>query len=257
MSPQELDRLLSIVQRQLEPAERFLTMFGAALAPPIWYQSEHGHVGFRYTSPDARHFCLLKGSRAVSGINACIQLARGGYTQEIGVIVRTVVECTSLIEWIKLKANANGTLRSDPQRRYVRVYFEDYRRDGSGLALNLRERQKVVHDEVGDWLDKRAHEIGIKIGDKASGDRLSNIYMVNSNYVHARYPEVMDMFGGRPGSYHLRGMGGTPKDDENAEIIQTYAVTVDQSIAGIAQHFQPAFLQTDPAMNLWSRRGVA
>lgn len=233
----------------LGSAERFLGLFAAHLGPPIWYRSVGTHMGFRYTAPDARHFCLLKGVRAVSGMNACINLAIGGYTQEIGVIIRTIVECTSLIDWVKLEASPDGSLRSDPQRTYVKTYFEDYRRDRTGESLNLAVRQKDIHQDVGAWLDEGAERVGVESSSTAR--LMSNIYLANSSYVHARYPEVMDLFGGLPGVFHLHGMRGTPKDTENAEIIATYATTVDQAIAGIARHFAPPFLEGDAMFNAW------
>ncbi len=58
----------------------------------------------------------------------------------------------------------------------------------------------------------------------------SKTYLTNSNYVHSRYPEVMDMFGGREPRFHLRGMRGTPKDFESVEILETYAVTVSLAL---------------------------
>jgi hypothetical protein len=61
----------------------------------------------------------------------------------------------------------------------------------------------------------------------------------------------MDLFGGRPAVFHLHGMRGTPKDTENAEIIATYATTVDQAISGIARHFAPPFLEGDATINAW------
>jgi hypothetical protein len=162
VTPQELERRLSAVRLGLGPAEGFLSLFAAHLGPPILYQSVGTHIGFRYTAPDARHFCLLKGVRAVSGMNACINLAIGGYTQEIGVIIRTIVECTSLIDWVKLEARPDGSLRSDPQRTYVKTYFEDYRRDRTGDSLNLAVRQKDIHQDVGAWLDDGAERVGIE-----------------------------------------------------------------------------------------------
>jgi len=49
---------------------------------------------------------------------------------------------------------------------------------------------------------------------------LSNIYLNFSNYVHARYPEVMDMYGGSPLQIHLRGMSHTPKDWEMFQMVE-------------------------------------
>ncbi|MDB5474688.1 MAG: hypothetical protein JWP49_199 [Phenylobacterium sp.] len=241
------------VRERLQPAAHFLDLFAGQLAAPIWYQSAGAHVGFRYTAPDARHFCLLKGVRSVSGMNACIQLALGGYVQEIAVIIRTVVECTSLMDWVRLAAEPDGSLRSDPQQTYVKTYFDDYRRDNPGESLKLTVRQGDVHRDVGSWLDEGAEEIGIQMN-AGSARLMSNVYQTGSSYVHARYPEVMDMYGGRPGAFHLNGMRGTPKDNENLEVVETYATTVNLAVAGVARHFRPPFTQTESSIASWLGR---
>jgi hypothetical protein len=40
-----------------------------------------------------------------------------------------------------------------------------------------------------------------------------------------KYPEVMDLYGGTPGRFHLDGMRGTPKDEENHQIVDTFVDT--------------------------------
>jgi len=251
VTPQEMESRMFAVQDALDPAERFLHLFAQHLGPPIWYASTGTHVGFRYTTPDARHFCLLKGVRAVSGISACIHLTRGGYTQEVAVIIRTVVECANLIEWVKLAADPDGSLREERQRTYVKTYFDDYQRDRPGQSLNLKVRQEEVHEAVGNYLDDNARKIDEEMSRDPAKRLMSNVYLANSSYVHARYPEVMDMFGGHPRHFHLHGMRGTPKDLENCEVVETYATTVEHTIAGMALHFQPPFVRSDQIITSW------
>jgi hypothetical protein len=73
-----------------------------------------------------------------------------------------------------------------------------------------------------------------------------------SNYVHAKYPEVMDLYGGRPGRFHLRGMGGTPKDSENLEIIQTFITTASNAFVIMIQSLKlHAIVEADPVLAKW------
>src|SRR5260370_37240087 len=60
-------------------------------------------------------------------------------------------------------------------------------------------------------------------------------YRLFSNYVHAKYPECMDLYGGRPGQFHLHGMNGTPKDGKNLEILQTFTATTRSCLWGMIQ----------------------
>lgn len=45
------------------------------------------------------------------------------------------------------------------------------------------------------------------------------VLTVFGNYVHGRYPEIMDMFGGTPIHAHFDGMLHTRKDEENIAIL--------------------------------------
>jgi hypothetical protein len=60
-----------------------------------------------------------------------------------------------------------------------------------------------------------------------SADMQHYILTVFSNYVHGRYPEIMDMFGGTPNHAHYDGMLNTPKDEENIAILFALADSVD------------------------------
>jgi hypothetical protein len=63
----------------------------------------------------------------------------------------------------------------------------------------------------------------------------SNIYRVYSNYVHAKYPEIMDLYGGTPGRFHLHGMSGTPKDGENLGLLETFIETASNAFVLMIQ----------------------
>ena len=43
-----------------------------------------------------------------------------------------------------------------------------------------------------------------------------------SGYVHAASPQIMDMYGGNPPMFHMRGMLGTIRHDEHREDIWNY-----------------------------------
>jgi hypothetical protein len=88
---------LNALQEDVEPLERIIRLFAAKLGAPVLQMTP---AGFRYSSPDVRHFCLLKAARALSDFNACVELARKGYLQEVCVLIRTMVECTRHLEYV-------------------------------------------------------------------------------------------------------------------------------------------------------------
>ena len=90
---------LNALQEDVEPLERIIRLFAAKLGAPVLQMTPAGNA-FRYSSPDVRHFCLLKAARALSDFNACVELARKGYLQEVCVLIRTMVECTRHLEYV-------------------------------------------------------------------------------------------------------------------------------------------------------------
>lgn len=249
----ELQKRLQALSLRTEPLERFLQAFAASLPEPLHYHSGQKHYGFRFGKPDVRHFCLLKAIRAVSAFNASIALARGGYTQEIAVLMRTLIECTTHIEFVLTGLDSTGKM-APAAESYVQAYFDDYARNNSADFKRPQVRQNKVHEAVGNRLDEFAQQYATKFTNMKAAKRFSNIYLTFSNYVHARYPEVMDLYGGIPGQFHLRGMKGTPKDKENIETLETFFVTVSQSLMQIVLSLKlRELVLRDPLLAEWFR----
>lgn len=233
--------------------ERLLTVLANSVPKPLFYHSGKAHYGFRYAKPGVLHFCLLKGARSVSALNAMIALARGGYAQEIGVLVRTLVECTTHIEFVLDALGDDGVLRSDVDK-YVKDYFADYVRNISADFKRAQVRQGIVHKHLCKTLDIVAEQNGFTEGRKPAETVYSDVYLTYSNYVHAKYPEVMDMYGGTPGRFHLDGMRGTPKDDESFAIIETFIDTAAIALKLIVSKLRlNHLLEPDAPLHIWFR----
>ena len=90
---------------------------------------------------------------------------------------------------------------------------------------------------------------------KKTGEQMySDTYLTCCNYVHGKYPEIMDLYGGKPGYFHLRGMSGTPKDAEILEFIEaavgTVANTLVQMVSRLKLH---GLVDSDPVLSAWFR----
>jgi hypothetical protein len=104
---------------------------------------------------------------------------------------------------------------------------------------------------LGKTLDKLADEQPSD-GRVPAASLYSNVYRIFSNYVHGKYPEIMDLFGGRPGKFHLCGMSGTPKDAENLATIDTFITTASNSLIFIIQRLNMSvLLQSNQALVSW------
>jgi hypothetical protein len=243
-----LEAPLRVLQSEISPLERFVISFANSLGEPNLRHLD-GDRGFRYEAPDVRHFCLLKSVRVVSALNASIALARSGYAQEIATVLRTMIECTTHIDFV-LNPIVSEEHRSEVQK-YIQAFFADSQRGPSAEIKRAQVPQGLVHASIGRTLDSFGDDTESRA---PAAKLLSNVYRVFSNYVHAKYPEIMDLYGGRPGRFHLRGMSGTPKDAENLEIIRTCIVTAANAILSMVLHLHlRALVDSDPVLADWYR----
>jgi hypothetical protein len=217
-----LDDVMALVERVLKVVEN-------SVPAPLYYDSGMAHWGFRYGKPGVQHFCLLKALRSVSAFNASIVLARAGFVQEIAVLMRTVVEFTSQIKFV-LDGCELGKSPSEQAEQHVQAFFLDYARNSAADFKRPTLRQGQVHQVIGDSLDKFVKASDSALSDFDAKKKYSNVYLTLSNYVHGRYPEAMDMFGGIPPRFHVRGMSGTPKDNENLEILECFLADISQTV---------------------------
>jgi hypothetical protein len=240
------------LEEKLDPLERVIRLFTASLGEPILRKSDDER-GFRYGSPDIRHFCLLKTVRVLSALNAAIELARKGYTQEIAVLMRTLIECTTHVEFV-LETDDSEEHRA-AVRKYIDDFFADDSRSPTAEIRRAQVQQGKVHATLGRSLDKIAEERGETEGRTPAAQLYSNSYRIFSNFVHAKYPECMDLYGGRPGRFHLQGMNGTPKEGENLETLQSFTTTLMNCFVRMIQGLNLGrFAEADPVIGNWYRQ---
>src|SRR5260370_27460120 len=141
---------LQDLEEKLDPLERVIRLFTASLGGPTLRKTD-GERGFRYEAPDVRHFCLLKAVRALSAFYAAIELARKGYTQEIAVSMRTMIECTTHIEFV-LEIDDSEEHRA-AVRKYVDDFFaNDHRSPTAEIPRAQIQPGKVQLRSAGHWI---------------------------------------------------------------------------------------------------------
>lgn len=245
---------ISALGMKLDPLERTIRLFAASLDKPTLMEGGGGE-GFRYSSPDVRHFCLLKAVKALSATNAALSLAGSGFTQEVIVLIRTIIEATRHIEFVlDLDDSAD---HQETVRKYIEEYFADADR-GPGVDIKHEPiQQGKVHEQLGKTLDEIAEAKGVQ--NRVSAKIIyKRTYRQYSGYVHGRYPEIMDLYGGRPGQFHVHGMSGTPKDGEMLEQLTAFIDAMFTTfIIMIQQLDMHAFVNADPVVGNWYREYFA
>ena len=167
---------LRVFQAQVDIMERVIRLLVSSITQPTMRRINSDR-GYRFDEPTIHHFCLLKAVRVVSALNASIELARRGYTQEIAVLMRTVAEFTTHIEFVLgMDILAEHQLKV---KNYIEAFFADSRRDPEAELKKAQIPQGIVHTSIGKTLDKlMSEQAGSVEGRTPAASLYSNVYRI-------------------------------------------------------------------------------
>lgn len=250
-----MDAVLAKLADELDPLTRLIGLFSASLEQPKLVPVEGGRA-FRYSAPDIRHFCLLKGVLAVNTLYAILELARGGFIFQVNALLRVVIECTTHIEFVldpSTDARHKGRVA-----KYLAAYFADFNRDPTAPFQREPIKQRQVHVTIGKTLDDIAAQYAGYANRRPAADAYFSLYRSFSNFIHPRYPETVDLYGGTPGRFNLHGMSGTRKDTEMAVTLEPIVGTVSNVFAHMVQALDlRKFVESDPVIGAWYKTCVS
>lgn len=172
---------------------------------------------FRYANKGIREAIIQKLARSISGLNAISILLPAGFAQEVSVLFRTLDEINEDIMFLATAATSNG--RTTLHEKYLKAFFAEPVFSRPQGAMDIAKPDLVPRRKV------RAHVMnvlgrGVNVPQAlAAGEALGTAF---SGYVHANSESIMDMYGGSPACFNLRGMPGTSRIDECTRSTETY-----------------------------------
>jgi hypothetical protein len=179
----------------------------SALSKPI-ITDVSGQRQYRYEQHTPYHIAFLKGVRIVSGLIACLFLLKekGGFAQEVMVIVRTLDDFTG--EMMFILENAESDTLTNHQEKFLKDFFQEEFVNPNNPLLNEARRDTVPKKNV--WAS-----VARQMAPYANQSDLQKMLQVTndalSGYAHGAYPHIMEMFCGRPTHFHFEGMSGTTR----------------------------------------------
>lgn len=215
--------------RALATLELALDELTAAFAEPMPMPVGDDFV-WKLGEETADGMIVLKAVRIVSGINACLVLLDSGYTQEGGVLIRTIDEFVGDLAFL-IEGIETEQWPTERQREHIDHFYSVRRPEvdsdtGALSPLRWVERKK-----------KQAGEARFLSPDDPStaGDALRRIDSGYDAYVHGYYGAVMEMYAGPEQGYRLRGMPGTRR---TREMLRQLSFYIDRSLGYLAVHAQ-------------------
>ena len=177
----------------------------------------HGDYAFRYTGKSLEQALVQKLARVLSGLGAATVLLEHGFTQELGVLQRTLDELREDITFLCLPLH--GEPRSELHQRYLDAFYEE-EIDGTGDPMKSPQRRKMIpRSKI------RAAIANSRVAPSNPSHHIEvhrSIDKVYSGFVHAASPHIMDMYGGMPPHFHVEGMVGTPRIEAARQDLWNY-----------------------------------
>ena len=153
--------------------------------------------GFRYLEKSIQQAIILKLARYVSGLYSAKILLNNGMFQEQGVIQRTLDE---FFEDILFLTHGIKSEFTDLHKRFLQTFFQEEFDDS--LKRNSLKRDMVPRKKIRAYIARMEEpELDLNQGVELA----KTIYSVYSGYVHGAAPHILEMYGGQPKSFHLRG----------------------------------------------------
>jgi hypothetical protein len=173
----------------------------SAVPPPQWVRAG-ADMHWRYQERLIQQAMVQKLARVVSGLRAVDVLHDAGLYQEQCSMHRILDDITDDITFLAFGA-VNGL---DPLHD---LYLEEFWKEEFDQRAPLSppaKRGMIKRDKIRAYLNRV-----MAVEDSHTANLVSRIIQKTySGYLHAASPQVMDMCGGMPPSFHLSGMKGTP-----------------------------------------------
>lgn len=194
-----------IVRESLAALEEAVHSLVRRLRSPLLVVGQHQR--FRFPDRTSQHIQILKAVRIVSGLHASLALIEAGYTQEAGVLFRTIHE---FLQEILFLHEAHYNAPNEVQKQFIEQFFaKDLRTTEQMMAgtptvsrVGARKKRASVTRLLGEFDNAEL----VRRRMEAIDDQLSG-------YVHGEYPQIMDMYEGTANGtgerFCMRGMVGT------------------------------------------------
>jgi hypothetical protein len=214
----------------LEVLERAFRLLEARVAPPIRKAWKDGFV-FRYAERTVHQAIVQKLARMISGLHA-IQLLHGqGLFQEQGVVQRTLDEIEEDIVFLSL-----GLVHGQLTRRhkeYLEYFYAEEFDDATNIMGSHRSRGMVSREKI------RAYVNRVDGADSSRANVAGKIIAkAYSGFVHGASPHIMDMYGGIPPRFDVKGEFRYLRGAENADDALNYFLRAVFAMAFAAKAFE-------------------
>lgn len=177
-----------------------------------------GEKCLRYTEQLIETAIIQKLARYLSSLNAARLLLEHGYTQEVGVMFRTLDEIGDDIRFLCIPKT--GGEFTETHKMYLAYFYQEEFDVPDNAFLSTQNRPSIPRKKIHAVIANNGKEI---LNSSDNQQNLRTISQAYSGYVHGSSVHLIEMVGGNPLRYFLKGMPGTERQQEFAYNYWDYA----------------------------------
>lgn len=171
---------------------------------------------YRHVEKELHQALVQKLARLVSGLHAAQLLMEHGFVQEQASLQRILDELQEDISFLAFSVIYGETTQW--HKAYLDAFFQEEFDADAGVTLST-ERATVPRKKIRAYITRVAN---VPNDTSKHAGALRTVSKVYSGYVHAASPQIMDMYGGSPPKFHVRGMLGTDRHLEHRADLWNY-----------------------------------
>lgn len=201
----------SMYEAALQSMEETLHIFADSVPAPQKVPYKESFV-FRYKEKSIRQAMILKLARIISGLDAAWLLMRSGFIQEQGALQRILDELDEDVQFLFF-AQTKGITQL--HKEFLNAFWEE-EFDQETAMTSTQRRAMIPRKKIRAYV---VREQSLLAGlDPNNGVEASRtLSKALSGYVHAAAPHILDIYGGYPPRFHVRGMLGTPIHEDHRQ----------------------------------------
>lgn len=223
--------MISLFKETVLQLETALIKLESLVDSPVFIEDPN-YPRYRHNEQSSGTAAFLKAFRIVSALNASLVLLEKGFTQELGVLFRTVDEFLEDIVFL-LTPQPDGKV-SDAQQQFLDDFYQEEFNDPTSPMPSDQKRNRVARRKIHASLANTTSDI---VNPSDGTEIRRTLSQAMSGFVHGAYPHIMENYGGNPPHYHLNGMLGTPIYDTHLDQSRHYYYRGIQAVMFLCQAF--------------------
>lgn len=167
---------------------------------------------FRYVEHDIHQALVQKLARVISGLHAARLLMAHGFVQEQAALQRMLDEFNEDVVFLAYGVISGNV--TELHREYLAAFYEEEFDNPDSATESTQKRPMISRQKIRAYLGRIEAE-GLDPSSRIEVMRTVN--KTYSGFVHGASPQIMDMYGGNPPRFHVRGMLGTARAEDHRQ----------------------------------------